>query len=114
MNGERFAERLAWLARLAAVPSALLGAIVRRDGACMYATAEIEPGWRNAHLTDAALAAELCAGCLVQDECLELELREAGPDTTGVFGALPETERRELYRHWLSQRASDSKGGPQE
>jgi WhiB family transcriptional regulator, redox-sensing transcriptional regulator len=103
--------RLARLDRLARVPAAVLAAIVRRDGACMYGTAEVEAGWQDERLTDQELAAELCGGCAVPGECLELEFREAGADTVGVWGGLPAEERRELYRHWRPR--DESKGGPQ-
>jgi WhiB family redox-sensing transcriptional regulator len=45
----------------------------------------------------------------VRDECLELELRTAGADTVGVWGALPEQDRRALYPHWRQRgdRADD-------
>ena len=67
---------------------------VLTDGSIVYTDAGEE-------LTDRELAQRTCAGCPVQDECLELELRTAGEDTTGVWGALTDDERRELYPHWL-------------
>jgi len=55
----------------------------------------------------------------VQNECLELELRTAGEHSVGVWGALPEDDRRALYPHWLQrgERAEDTEspgsgGGP--
>ncbi|GDY33273.1 WhiB family transcriptional regulator [Gandjariella thermophila] len=112
---------IAWrLDRLRWVPRAVLAEIVRRDGMCMWVRAYgDEPPWQDEPLTDRELAALLCAGCSVQDECLELELRTAGEQTTGVWGALSDDDRRALYPHWLQRGeraedpdASDSEGGP--
>ncbi|WP_188989340.1 WhiB family transcriptional regulator [Saccharopolyspora thermophila] len=97
-------DRLRW------VPSALLAHAVLRDGMCMSGSSEDEPGWANEPMTDRELAARMCAGCPVQDECLELDLRVAGKDTAGVWGALPEDDRRALYPHW-HQRGKRAEGG---
>jgi len=112
---ERLAARLS---RLRHVPGAVLALVVRRDGSCMRPVAEAEPRWQGEHLTDRELAAELCSGCPVPDECLELELRTAGPHTVGVWGGLPDDDRRTLHRHWIRLRTrdtrddiDDSKGG---
>ena len=92
---------IAWrLDRLRWVPEADLLTIMRRDGACMRVIEDDAPG---DYLTDRELAAGICAGCPVQDECLELELRTAGPDTVGVWGALPDDDRRALYPHWCQR-----------
>jgi WhiB family redox-sensing transcriptional regulator len=56
-------------------------------------------------MPDRALAARMCAGCPVQRECLELELRTAGAATTGVWGALCEVDRRALHTVWQARRA---------
>ena len=50
--------------------------------------------------TDREVAARLCAGCPVQPECLELELRLFGEQTVGVWGALGEDDRRALVPYW--------------
>lgn len=75
------------------------------------------PSWQDHELTDRELAALLCAGCPVPDECLELELRLAGQHTVGVWGALAEDDRRALHPHWLQrgERAerSDPLGTPE-
>lgn len=103
---------IAWrLDRLRWVPRAVLAEIVQRDGACMWpSSAEEQPPGHDRPLTDAELAEQLCAGCPVQDECLELELRTAGEHTLGVWGALSEDDRRALYPHWLrrGERAEDT------
>lgn len=93
---------IAWrLDRLRFVPDDVLGEIVMRDGRCMWAFTEGDPPQLTGIDTaDRELAWRLCAGCPVQDECLELELRMAGDQTTGVSGALPEDDRRALYPHW--------------
>ncbi|MEV4313014.1 WhiB family transcriptional regulator [Actinocrispum sp. NPDC049592] len=103
---------VAWrLDRLRWVPRGALARLVRRDGLCMWEWESGEPVWQSESLTDRKLAALLCSGCPVQDECLELELRTAGVDTVGVWGALCEADRRELYPLWL-QRGERADGGP--
>ncbi|TCO61071.1 transcription factor WhiB [Actinocrispum wychmicini] len=77
----------------------------------MWEWAEDEPAWQDDYLIDRELAARLCSGCPVQDECLELELRTAGLDTVGVWGAMSEDDRRGLYSHWC-QRGERAEGGP--
>ncbi len=116
---------IAWrLDRLRWVPRDVLGDIVTRDGACMWAYTEGDPPQLTGNDTaDRELAARLCAGCPVQDECLELELRIAGEQTTGVWGALAEDDRRALYPCWrqrgeraepIEQPDDDSMGGQQQ
>ena len=56
-------------------------------------------------MPDRALAARMCAGCPVQRECLELELRTAGAETAGVWGGLCEVDRRALHTAWRGRRA---------
>jgi WhiB family transcriptional regulator, redox-sensing transcriptional regulator len=103
---------VAWrLDRLRWVSSTALTEVVRRDGSCMWDCTQDEPVWQDDHLTDRELAAVLCSGCPVQDECLELELRTAGPHTIGVWGAMSEDDRRALHPHWL-QRGERAEGGP--
>lgn len=106
---------IAWrLDRLRWVPTDVLGEIVLRDGSCVWAYTDGDPPQLTGNdLQDRRLATWLCAHCPVQDECLELELRMAGEDTTGVWGALNEDDRRALYPHWLQrgERAEDLEGG---
>ncbi|NYH77205.1 WhiB family redox-sensing transcriptional regulator [Actinopolyspora biskrensis] len=106
---------IAWrLDRLRWVPRAALTELVQRDGSCMWPSpANEQPPGHEHPLTDAELAALLCAGCPVQDECLELELRAEGEHTLGVWGALSQDDRRELHPHWLrrGERAEDTEGG---
>ncbi|WP_156757280.1 WhiB family transcriptional regulator [Actinokineospora pegani] len=83
-------DRLRW------VPSELLRDVVVDQGACMAPGGD-EPVAGS----DRELAARVCAGCPVVDECLELELRTGGPETVGVWGGLSEDERRALRPHWL-------------
>jgi WhiB family redox-sensing transcriptional regulator len=93
------------LDRYATVPDDVLLEIVTTDGACMWLVAnDDEPEWAGEELSDRELAARLCAGCPVQRECLEHELRTAGESTVGVWGALSEEDRREVYRVWLARR----------
>jgi WhiB family transcriptional regulator, redox-sensing transcriptional regulator len=64
--------------------------------------------WRPAGVVregspDRELAARLCAGCPVQRECLEFELRTAGAETVGVWGGLSEDDRRALHAVWRAR-----------
>lgn len=116
---------LAWqLDRLRWVPSIVLARLVQRDGLCLWAYADTDPPEpTGTHTADRELAAAYCAGCPVRDECLEVELRTTGEHTVGVWGALPEQDRRALYPHWrrrgertddrdsVAIDASDTKGG---
>jgi WhiB family redox-sensing transcriptional regulator len=108
---------LAWrLDRLRWVPAAALAEVVRQDGLCLWAYPDGEPPeLTGVDTADRELAAGYCAGCPVRDECLELELRTAGEDTVGVWGALPEQDRRALYPHWRQRGeradAVDAPGG---
>ncbi|HEX3779685.1 MAG TPA: WhiB family transcriptional regulator [Pseudonocardiaceae bacterium] len=110
---------VAWLLdRLRWVPTAVLDGIVRRDGLCFWAYPEGDPPeLTGADQPDRELAFRYCAGCPVRDECLELELRTAGENTVGVWGAMTEDDRRALYPHWLQRgeragRGDGSNGGP--
>ncbi|ONI92958.1 transcription factor WhiB [Saccharothrix sp. ALI-22-I] len=92
---------IAWeLDRLRWVPSVVLAVVVERDGLCMADFPDLPP-WVDEEMTDRELAARMCAGCPVRDECLELALRTAGADTVGVWGGLAADDRRELHPHWL-------------
>jgi WhiB family redox-sensing transcriptional regulator len=105
MSEENYYELVAAdLDRYAEVPDDVLLEIVTTDGTCMWLVANDEPDWTDEALTDRELAARLCAGCPVQHECLELELRTAGEHTVGVWGALSEDDRRAVYRVWLARR----------
>jgi WhiB family transcriptional regulator, redox-sensing transcriptional regulator len=113
---------IAWrLDRLRWVPRDVLGEIVMRDGLCVRGfTAGEQIRLTGIDTVDREFAARLCAQCPVQDECLELELRMAGEQTTGVWGSLNERDRRALYPHWrqrgeraepLDTGEDDPKGG---
>ena len=93
------------LDRYAAVPDNVLLEIVTTEGACMWLVAnDEEPDWPGEELTDRELAARICAGCPVRGECLELEVRTAGDQTLGVWGALSDEDRRAVYPVWLARR----------
>jgi WhiB family redox-sensing transcriptional regulator len=66
---------------------------------------DAQPDWTGDDLTDRELAARICRDCSVRLACLELELRIAGMNTFGVWGALSETDRRALYPLWLARRS---------
>jgi WhiB family redox-sensing transcriptional regulator len=93
------------LDRYTAVPSDVLAQVVTRDGLCFWAFDRADMAELSGEDTpDRELAAGLCAGCPVINECLELELRSAGADTVGVWGALAETDRRAVHRIWQQRR----------
>ncbi|TWH20307.1 WhiB family transcriptional regulator [Prauserella rugosa] len=102
------------LGHYADVPENVLEHVVRRDGSCMwlYTFGDI-PEWTGDDATDRRLAEEICRDCPVQEMCLELELRQSGPFTTGVWGALPEQDRRALYLIWRD-RHDQREGGDDE
>jgi WhiB family redox-sensing transcriptional regulator len=112
-DDERWLNEIAWrLDRLRWVPRGVLAEVARRDGACMQPSPDGDlPLWNDDYLTDRELAERLCAGCPVQDECLEAELRGAGDTTVGVWGALSDDDRRALYPHWL-RRGDRADGRP--
>ncbi|MFD9889348.1 WhiB family transcriptional regulator [Amycolatopsis sp. NPDC059027] len=103
------AEMAARLDRCADVPDDVLNEVVTRDGLCFWAFDRSEiPALSGEDTPDRELAARLCAGCPVIDECLELDLRIAGPDTLGVWGALPDADRRALFPVWLRRRGGEA------
>lgn len=110
-QGRRLAAAAAQLDRLSRVPTGVLSRVVTADGLCFWAFRRGDvPAMAGEEPADRELAAWLCAGCPVQDECLELELREAGPDTVGVWGGVTEDDRRALYPLWLGRRAGSGGG----
>ena len=107
------AARLDWLQD---VPTDVLHTNVVLGGLCLLELwPPVEPDWEDCAPSDRALAARLCEGCPVIDQCLELELRTAGASTTGVWGALAEDGRRALHRVWQQRRQhhnqNDQDGG---
>ncbi|MFB9930143.1 WhiB family transcriptional regulator [Amycolatopsis halotolerans] len=113
MNRDDYEEIAAQLDRYADVPDDALAEVVTRDGLCFWAFDRSEiPELSGEDTPDRELAARMCAGCPVIDECLELELRAAGADTVGVWGALADADRREVHRAWLAHR-SEADGGEQ-
>ncbi len=98
------------------VPTDVLTAVVVRGGLCFWRLwPSEEPDWDDCAPSDRRLAARLCAGCAVIDQCRELDLRTAGTDTTGVWGAMAEDDRRALHRIWRQRRhqqhPNDEEGG---
>lgn len=103
----------AGLDRWQPVPTEVLSDVVTRDGLCLQGLWPAqEPDWTN----DRELATRLCAGCPVINPCLEWELRWAGANTAGVWGALSEDDRRALHRVWQRHRqqpdSDDQEGEP--
>nr|WP_031468075.1 WhiB family transcriptional regulator [Sciscionella sp. SE31] len=94
------------LDRFAEVETDKLAEVVGAEGACMVAMTEPEPPVLTGEaVTDRNLAERVCSGCQFQTACLELELRWSGPYQVGVFGALPDEDRRDLYPIWRARRA---------
>jgi WhiB family redox-sensing transcriptional regulator len=99
------------------VPTEVLHTVVVRRGLCLWGLwPEQEPDWDDCAPSDRELATRLCAGCPVIDQCLEVELRNAGMSTTGVWGATCQDDRRALYPIWRQRRHQqhprDQEGGP--
>lgn len=112
MNREDYEEIATRLDRYLDVPTDALREVVTRDGLCFWAfDREDMPELSGNDSPDRELAAAMCAGCPVINECLELELREAGPETVGVWGALSDTDRRQVYRVWLARRHRQRREG---
>jgi len=106
-DDRRLAEIAARLDRFAKVPTEVLANIVMGHGACVWCYGEGDPPPLTGNDTaDRELAARICDGCPVQDHCLELEMRWAGEDTVGVWGALSEQDRRALYPLWRARGTS--------
>jgi WhiB family transcriptional regulator, redox-sensing transcriptional regulator len=102
------ATRLSRLDRLRYVPDGVLTDLVAARGLADRHPTVAEPG-SGGPLTDRELAAQLCAGCPVQDECLELDLRWMADRTVGVFAGLTETDRRAAYPLWLEARSHSAR-----
>lgn len=104
--------RLGALRRLRPVPDDVLAAAVLTRGLFWQVPSEAEvTAIAQAADPDRALAARLCAGCPVLDECLELDLRTAGGRTVGVLAGLPDSDRRALYPLWATERESPGPPG---
>jgi len=102
MNASNPREIVLGLDRFEHVPDDVLWEVVTRDGSCMGLD-RVPAGTGNAR-TDRELAAQICAGCPVRRECLELELRTFGDQALGVWGALPAEDVRTVYPVWLARR----------
>jgi WhiB family redox-sensing transcriptional regulator len=105
-HDDRHLEELAArLDRFERVPDEVLWAIVTRENASAWLFAsDLEPDCVGDAPTDREAAALLCAGCTVRWACLELELRNQGGQTLGVWGGLPAADIRALYLVWLARR----------
>jgi WhiB family redox-sensing transcriptional regulator len=103
------AARAARLHRLRDVPDAWLADLVAERGLVRQPNGPAPEGTTDHDETDRELAARLCAGCPVLDECLELDLRWMADRTTGAFSGLTDADRRVIHAHWAAERAT--KGG---
>lgn len=107
-DDERLTEIATSLQPLHEVPRDLLADLVWRRGLSTWWAMQGEPPTPTGdERADRELASRLCAGCPVQAECLELELRLHGTDTTGVWGALSQQDRRALYPLWREHGGHD-------
>ena len=95
MNGsKRYQEMAAELDELAAVPTAVLGEWVTARGRCLWETTFGEPPKRSGeHDPDRELAAELCAGCPVRAECLELIMPSTMPTSSATTHRITQPPR---------------------
>jgi WhiB family redox-sensing transcriptional regulator len=101
VNDSTLQEIVNRLERLRSMPDSALADVVAEKCSCMdVRLSEALPPWLSDVTSDQELAARFCAGCPVQDHCLELELRTSGECTVGVWGALDENTRRVLFRYW--------------
>lgn len=108
-----YEEIAAELDELEAVPTDVLASWVTARGRCVWETTFGEPPeWSGEDEPDRELATRLCAGCPVRAECLEFELRIAGEDTVGVWGALNEDDRRGLHKVWSCRRRAENEEMP--
>lgn len=105
---QRYEQWAAELDDLAAVPTKVLAHWVTAQGRCLWETTSGEPPqWTGQNDPDRELATQMCTGCPVRSECLELELRLSGAQTVGVWGALNTEDRRALHQVWSSRRHAD-------
>jgi WhiB family transcriptional regulator, redox-sensing transcriptional regulator len=109
LDDDQLAEIAARLDRLRDVPTDVLASIVTKDGLCMWASIDPELAdiLTGLDAPDRELAVRYCTGCPVQNECLEWELRLHGRDTVGIWGAMPEDDRRALYPHWRARKGGE-------
>jgi WhiB family redox-sensing transcriptional regulator len=102
---DELVARVRRLRRLRWVPDVVLAATVAADGLLRPPVSEDELSEAaGAVQPDREMAARMCAGCPVLDECLELDLRWMADGTVGVFAGLPESDRRALYPLWRAER----------
>ncbi|WP_410621464.1 WhiB family transcriptional regulator [Amycolatopsis sp. cmx-8-4] len=105
-----YTEMASQLDRYADVPDDVLTSVVTGEGLCFWAFDRTDvPRLSGECSPDRELAARMCGGCPVIDQCRELDLRTAGPDTVGVWGALPDTDRRALHPVWLHRRGGEAR-----
>jgi WhiB family redox-sensing transcriptional regulator len=107
-RGKNYEELAAELDELCLVPTEVLADWVTVRGRCLWETTFGDPPeWTCEEESDRELATRLCAGCPVRAECLEFELRVAGEDTVGVWGALNQDDRRALHKVWTCRRRTE-------
>ncbi|GAA3845794.1 hypothetical protein GCM10022243_10020 [Saccharothrix violaceirubra] len=115
-SGDVFDRVAVDLDRVAGLADAELVHAVRVDGSCGWlATGDQAPGWTGDDRADRVVAARVCAGCPVQRECLEWDLRgmraHGEPATAGVWGPLAPQDRRRVFVRWLDRRGGGHPAG---
>ena len=89
---EIFEEVAARLDDLEGAPIVTLFDLVTREGPCMWIDGGTEePTWTGEKATDRELAATLCAGCLVADECWNWSSARPGSPPSGCGVRCPKT-----------------------
>ncbi|WP_026425094.1 WhiB family transcriptional regulator [Actinokineospora inagensis] len=106
-------ERIAAdLDRVESAPDEVLSDAVRHRGSCGWLdTADAMPEWTGDDRADRELVKPICGTCPVWRECLESEFRTHGYALGGVWGPLPENERRAVLLLWSERRDGTSGAG---
>ena len=101
-------QQAAELDELAAVSTEVLADWVTARGRCLWETTFGEPPeWTGEDEPDRASGTEPSGQSPVRTECLEFELRIAGDQTVGVWGALNQDDRRALHKVWACRRRGE-------
>lgn len=105
MNPEYFFNEIAAaLDPYAEAADSALWELVSHVGACMADDPNNElPDFTSDDMGERLTALRICAGCPVQWECLELDLRVSGVDTAGVWGGFGPEDRSAVHEFWVTR-----------
>ncbi len=106
VDNSSYVDTLNPVLRYRDVPTDVLVDIVR-DGCADPRVSDTAPLGE----TDAEIAAQTCESCRAPYACLALEFRVEGRATVGVWGGLPEDERRALFAAWAVESTAAENGG---